>query len=90
MRSHRGSLAWIIGRVGILLVFVIMPLQKSCHRIKSAPGREAYAKTFIYYNEMYKHPVGSEAWHSNFTLAKQWGAIGHSNYVRIYGTNNSK
>lgn len=33
-RHHRGSLLWIIGRIGILFAFAIMPLQRACYRIK--------------------------------------------------------
>lgn len=34
MNAHRGSPLWIAGRIGILIVFVLMPMQRACYRLK--------------------------------------------------------
>ncbi len=48
MRHHRGGTLWIIGRIGILVCFGILPLLSMCERVKS---RQRYSEFWIIMNE---------------------------------------
>lgn len=76
---------WIIGRVGILAVFGIMPLMHSCDRIKTAPLRKAQREMLEAYDETYKYPVLSIAWESNRARADKLQAESSKLYEKFYG-----
>lgn len=76
---------WIFGRVGILIVFGIMPLMRACDRIKKAPLHEAQSKCTAAYNEMFKYPVLSDAWNSNKAIGDQWESESERLFEKFYG-----
>jgi hypothetical protein len=93
MRAGRGSPLWLIGRLGILLVFGIMPIMRVCERMKMHKADtmfDAYHKTHAAYEETIKYPVGSEGWNTNEAAFHYWHAIADKERQRIYGTNHTK
>lgn len=78
---------WIAGRVGILVVFGIMPLMRACDRIKTSPLRGAHQKCMAAYAECNKYPVASEAWNTNKAAGDYWLGEAQKLRVKYYGTN---
>lgn len=66
---QRHGFFWIIGRFGILIVFGIIPLQRSCFRVNNHAFYEHADKSREAYQNADKSPVLSSNWN-------YWRAIG--------------
>lgn len=74
---------WIVGRIGILVCFGILPMMHACQRVRLAPAHDSFAKSFAAFAEMNKYPVSSPAWNSNFAVAKYWSSNGSAQVNKI-------
>ncbi len=87
----RGGSMWIVGRLGILIVFGILPLMRSCEKVKTEPLQRAFDeasdKFFAAYKEADKYPVLSDGWNTNKEIGDRWLSEQHRLYVKMYGTN---
>jgi hypothetical protein len=72
MNTRRGGSLWIIGRVGILIVFVVMPMMRICQKVKYDPVNEAHRKCMKAYDECNKYPVLSDGWNTNKAAGDFW------------------
>ncbi len=70
---------WLVGRLGILVVFGVFPIMRACDRVRHAPLTEAQRhttecghKVFAAFDETHRHPVNSALWQSNFAVAQFW------------------
>lgn len=84
-RFARGGSLWIIGRIGILIVFGILPLVRLCDRIKTKPLDEAHRNCMHFYEEAGRYPVLSEGWNTNRALGDYWLGEAKKLHRQIYG-----
>jgi hypothetical protein len=83
--TGRHGWLWIFGRIGILIVFGIMPLIRIRERVRTAPLREAYRKSIAAYDETWKYPTLSEGWNTNKAAGDYWLGEGNRLSKKLYG-----